>query len=700
MSEHHLFSFEPNEPAYGQAQERGYLDEIIHAACGPNPDCQQSGKDFEACARRQSGKSARLDLLIESLRKDCIDEEASRTREVDQIADRCKSFAQAVALFAPGVSGWLASSAVGALNCARPEDKLEKQCVDLGLGALNGITARAAASVVLRTEANPAMQGVMLGATTRFIDASLRSEPYFDLKEGMRRALSWDEIQCDALVGLFANRIIDGSKLPLDNHPVWRSSFVGGVFGATSGATQEVMRQRQSGHPLNLYSITNEAVYDGLSGGAAGALGGFYFRNSTARPSSGTSLSDIYPRVVVSPPGVPPSGLPPGSSDFAAPRFIKAAGQDWHPLLPCNNLPPDRAGGFLDFGLANRAWRSGSLRGDLLSSCFQVGGASYQKHVDSLLCAFEGRAAAGTFQPYMVEKSYAEIGKMLRKEASKDERQINLILAEQLLEQAANPRQVFQGQYGTCAVASLEFRMFSRNPFHPIRMVSEVRRTGAFRTADGTSILLHPGSLGVDIEALHPYGEQSRSLASQYFQTAASNVYWQRRQWGREAEEMYLPRGSLRYEMTPQTPVQEPSERIVDYSKQGPLIIHNKPGLVSFDLENISTQITRAVEPWFYVARTSKENAPLHAVLVERLQAKAYPLVTSVHTSNYPFSSEAERNAGRKGGWHAISIVSYDPYEKIAEIHNTWGTNRHANTLTLEELKQATMPPVVDTAAR
>ncbi len=123
-------------------------------------------------------------------------------------------------------------------------------------------------------------------------------------------------------------------------------------------------------------------------------------------------------------------------------------------------------------------------------------------------------------------------------------------IAEQALHHAAYPTQIDQGRHDTCNVSTVEVRTFMRNPSAATKLIADVATTGSFTSADGTKMTVDAKSLKTDEESSqNPTPDRERSYASQVFQIAAANVYWQRQE--EDPAGNYATKGSLRFEQDP-----------------------------------------------------------------------------------------------------------------------------------------------------
>lgn len=134
---------------------------------------------------------------------------------------------------------------------------------------------------------------------------------------------------------------------------------------------------------------------------------------------------------------------------------------------------------------------------------------------------FEARMAAN---PEEITQTYAEISRILAggEHSAVDANKLGA-LALDVLHQAANPESIHQGLSDTCAVASLESRIYSRHPSQAAKLVADVALSSKF---DGVTIDSATVNHFTPAErALADNTDFGRSHASQIFQFTAINLY-------------------------------------------------------------------------------------------------------------------------------------------------------------------------------
>ncbi|HEY9868633.1 MAG TPA: hypothetical protein V6D08_05665 [Candidatus Obscuribacterales bacterium] len=171
-------------------------------------------------------------------------------------------------------------------------------------------------------------------------------------------------------------------------------------------------------------------------------------------------------------------------------------------------------------------------------------------------------------------KTYREIRTLMEAPDNPDLPMIKekdrVMLATQVMHQAADPTDVSQGAYNTCNVATIEARTYTKSPSEAARLVREVATTGKYRTNGDPPIEVEvpKGSLEKHGQSKdgHTPGENHRSYASQIFEVTAVNIHY--------TKENAKTGGQIKYEQQKPGPDNGPNsdngERLYDYSKNNP----------------------------------------------------------------------------------------------------------------------------------
>ncbi|CAN5267581.1 hypothetical protein BH11CYA1_BH11CYA1_33020 [soil metagenome] len=295
------------------------------------------------------------------------------------------------------------------------------------------------------------------------------------------------------------------------------------------------------------------------------------------------------------------------------------------------------------------------------------------------LAKFENRAAQQKMPTSEVHNTYQQIARLL----SDDKTHVvgknhKIILAEQILNHAATPTTVEQGDHPTCNVANVESRMYARKPSEAARLVADLALTSRHVTADGviisydnqsaTSLLPHNES------RTHPPADGDRSYASQLFQLGAVTSFW-------NSDAKKGAGLTVRYEEGEKTAT-DAKEGIFLYQGNKRSPFSDSPSLGVTDLEPIYNRIAGTREHGFVIQRANHDwegsarfetLTGLEKRLSEAKEKNLYPAILMVDTNNEPFAhdSGADRQ-NAYGGSHVVSVTDYDANSKRVAIDGTW----------------------------
>lgn len=297
---------------------------------------------------------------------------------------------------------------------------------------------------------------------------------------------------------------------------------------------------------------------------------------------------------------------------------------------------------------------------------------------------FEERAGRDNLSPAEIAKTYREIDRLLEAKGDKPlGAQQRKGLAEQIMRQAADPTTIDQGRHNTCSMATVEARMYTRNPSDAAKLVADVALTGQYVSSYGSKVRVNPGAH--DESRNRSTLDGQRSHASEIFQVTAVNVYID------QENRSTNPPGQLRYEQHPTAPGSGDSgERIIDYGSKPPKVLDKHPGIYTSNLGNlrdIYSSITGKYENGIVIAHDSavtdksdgvkriSSEKELNAALAEAKKNGKMPLIVALDTSVEPFWSDSGAGrAGGSGGGHVVTITDYTPGPPAkVTIDNQWG---------------------------
>jgi hypothetical protein len=257
--------------------------------------------------------------------------------------------------------------------------------------------------------------------------------------------------------------------------------------------------------------------------------------------------------------------------------------------------------------------------------------------------------------------------------------------ALQMLLQAGEPSRIVQYHHPTCAVASLEVDMFTRNPDVATAAVSEVLRTGKFTTSDGTVIKVDAASLRAE-RGSNEYGHtQYRSYASEVFQTLAQNVYWQRSTQAPDGR--IVPAGSLSYILR-QQPNGDTQGFVVDKSGPGMPRTFPAQGYNSMQIRDMGQQIGGPkTEPRYVPQFNSIQDMTNY--MTQLRGSEHFPRIIVIDARHLlPHIPKSQGPA-----WHAVTVTgAYNlmgnaskPVDTV-NWHNTWEGRTYPRSISIKQL--------------
>ena len=215
-------------------------------------------------------------------------------------------------------------------------------------------------------------------------------------------------------------------------------------------------------------------------------------------------------------------------------------------------------------------------------------------------------------------------------------------IAFEVLNQAADPRSIQQGNGQTCAVASLESRIYARHPSAAAELVADASLDGSYRgrQIDHQSIASYQ-------YPNFPTNETERSYASQVFQITAANVF-QRLNPDSEPNAEYI--------LTPAQPGRIRMEALVN--NQTGAFIANNPKIEVTDgetLRQLNNLITGTNEEPFVINLPENPTEQDFRATLDRLNA----------TGNYPallaIRADSDLVQGSSEGSISHHIVALEP---------------------------------------
>ncbi len=288
--------------------------------------------------------------------------------------------------------------------------------------------------------------------------------------------------------------------------------------------------------------------------------------------------------------------------------------------------------------------------------------------------AFEKRAAARNMPESEVLGTLLQIGRVLDPNNNLEHGNKS-VLARSMMSNAADNTNIDQGGHNTCNVTAMQCRLYAQEPSIPSRVIADIAVGGKFVTADGT--IVKPMNLDPDDEAKHdPPPDGARNYASQLFQLAAINAYWNRQDTMPGGKT--VGKGNIQYAQTKE------GECLLDVSVDPPqrvkfnTIDAGQPWLDIFRISEICAQLSGKPPENFGIKRwfLSRETEGVSEVVTlsgfkERLskykEQNAFPVLVEVDAAKPPFGD------GKGYGPHVVTITDYDPQTGLVSVDNQWG---------------------------
>lgn len=329
--------------------------------------------------------------------------------------------------------------------------------------------------------------------------------------------------------------------------------------------------------------------------------------------------------------------------------------------------------------------------------------------------------------PKEVADTYKEIRKLIEAPDSPGQalnRADRITVAEQVLRHAAQPDTIDQGKHETCSAATVETRMYARNPSAAAQMVADVALKGEYTTRGKPPLTVH-----VNPESLKPGTEESqnppvdgqRDRASQVFHVAAVNMNHERHGLKvpqKDGSVKEYPPGSVEYRQGPPRPDAKPpndsGEVLVDKKTGEPIKDAEGdpiqyPALEDGHLTDTYNDITGADPPeaalviandgYVYGDGKNVTKIQTYQDLQRAVEQAAepppgkFPIILKVNTGKEPFfSATDESKAGGLGGPHFITISGYDKDTGEVKVDNQWGSGADYQNMKLGDIHRAMMP--------
>ncbi len=343
-------------------------------------------------------------------------------------------------------------------------------------------------------------------------------------------------------------------------------------------------------------------------------------------------------------------------------------------------------------------------REQLQASSRQIGSAADRQFFTENMIGFERRARKQNLSPEQVASTFAQVSRLLdTPEPSFLSKADRLILAQQVMRQAAEPTSISQGFNGTCNVTTIEVRAYARCPAAAAKLIADVACTGLYQTPNGSTVKPYPDG----IRRPEPLEQSvvidgSRTWATRIFNLTAVQAHWDAQSVGPDGKE--YAKGSLRYEkyaeyrpdQTGQMVLAEDtSERLVVYGPRGARMVYSgdtlvtSPHLFIVDHEDIYRTVTGVKERGFVVTgglphlepqtKNANSEADLRAIFAKAKANGQLPLIIMIDAQGNgdPLSLDLpEELDEKKRAPHVVTVHGYDENTGLVQIDNQWSA-RH-----------------------
>jgi hypothetical protein len=225
------------------------------------------------------------------------DQQAVATQ--DQVSGYGTGFLKTAALFMRGRLGLAGTIALYGFDQLRPADDWRTQLADFSLGGLKGAGMKGLFTVLGQKEVGIAAKGVGLGVGSRVLDLGLTRQTYLStdgsfspgsgLGNVVRGSLDKSALVADVVIFGAAHGLLKGAN-NLTGEAIKRSPFAstvltGTTFGLSSGAWNELERQRRAGEEFDLGKIVKSSLIQGALDTAAASAGGIQAARSAGMRS-------------------------------------------------------------------------------------------------------------------------------------------------------------------------------------------------------------------------------------------------------------------------------------------------------------------------------------------------------------------------------------------------------------------------------
>lgn len=275
-------------------------------------------------------------------------------------------------------------------------------------------------------------------------------------------------------------------------------------------------------------------------------------------------------------------------------------------------------------------------------------------------------------------------------------------LCKHLIIELGDPSQVNQGNHNTCTLAALETKLYTEAPSVVCSIILQAL-SGTITGFSGQTAKLPADLIEPDRESrLFHVGSPCRSYASQIFQIAVANLYWQNQT--EDPRGIKVPLGSLRYIQQPGGPTfhGDTGERLVirwaddirEHVASQSGMPENSPAFSMRCLMGAYEMLTgRSAKPFLLAHKSRPENKPatlfngsndLANKLSNLKQSGQLPAIIAIHPNGGVIQTAPRLTFRAAPGvlqlitpkctsWHVVCVTDYKADTGEVNIDNFWG---------------------------
>lgn len=315
---------------------------------------------------------------------------------------------------------------------------------------------------------------------------------------------------------------------------------------------------------------------------------------------------------------------------------------------------------------------------------------SIERHCDQpadlrlAMAQFELRCEEQRVPKTEIEKTYSNVRKLLDWTGTGPTSQEQRVkLAEQILQQAAQPELISQGNHNTCNVTTVESFVYTKYPSAAAKLITDLATHGNFvyrgQSAERSVHVLRQTDLAEKTEAKSAeIMDGRRSYASQVFQVAAVNIHWTMEP-GLDGKP-----GSTRYEQLDINTNEDTGERLWDTSQTPPVERRRSPFLDASEIARICNCITNEQDCIVLTHESSFDQrkrtfeftseTELRDALKLIKSADRFPVILLINSNQHVLWNDQGGQITENIPWHVVTIRDFDANGNRVAIANQWGS--------------------------